>query len=110
MCRSSDDSNTSRNNIVPTTSPAAIATPTQPSAPVHRNFWSHFVDSFKPPEGSNSLNNVDPSQDMEKRWRTELVSGAGLEGVSDGDGSHKPERLKRDLRGRHLQVSFCFPL
>ncbi|SRR5258707_11229997 len=114
MFRASSNSNTSHN----------VAITTQPT--VHPSLWTRFVDSFKPPEGSDPLNDVDPSctphahpwgeakkkgEGMAAEVKAEEVGevderlGGGA-GMVDGDGSHETGRLKRNLHGRHLQVTF----
>src|SRR5260370_13769047 len=106
MLRSSSDLNASRN--------VAITT----HLTVRPSLWTRFVDSFKPPEGSDALNDVDPScspqthpwDGFEKKGGEEMARGEakgeeggeadeGLgrgAGVVDGDGSRWTDRFDRD--------------
>ena len=109
MLRAASHSNTSHN----------VAITTQST--VHPSLWTRFVDSFKPPEGSDPLNDVDPSCTPHAHpWGEAKEKGEGMAeevgevderlgggaGMVDGDGSHETGRLKRNLHGRHLQVTF----
>ena len=116
---SQSDSNT--DNVATTITQQPITRP---------SLWKRFVDSFKPPEGTDPLNDVDPSlipprarhpttEVIEKKEEGvitresvhvesgEIEEGLGsAENVADGDQTVESDKLKRDLHGRHLQVAF----
>ena len=99
-------------NVVSTATPqAAIVTiAQQPSAHSHRHLWALFVDSFKPPGGSKLEGDSEGAASVQVNGAESgnvekgFGSGARAEVVPDGDVTDEPDRLKRNLDGRHLQV------